>query len=124
MLCDHHVTENFVLCKIKLWVSSTNGSSWTNIGQNVTRYAWRQLNSTYEEGSAVYFDQKSNCQLIKYIIVGFTLVYFYVATACYLFKATASNYNNPTNITSLGAFMPYSFALSHQYMFVQVRTHT
>ena len=44
------------------------------------------------------------------------------ATACQLYKATQSTYSNPPPFdSSLGVFMPNSFALSYQYMFVQVR---
>ncbi|XP_011403900.1 PREDICTED: VPS10 domain-containing receptor SorCS1-like [Amphimedon queenslandica] len=87
-----------------LWVSNNTGATWSKLGANVTRYEWRQLNSTYEDGSTVYFDMKIN------------------ATACQLYKATLSTYNSssqPLFDASLGVFMPNSFALSYQYMFTQ-----
>ena len=51
----------------QLWVAQNLGMlgnySWTHLGQNVTRYSWRVLDTDIEANTAVYFEQATNSKL-------------------------------------------------------------
>lgn len=104
-------------------MSTNTGANWTKLGDNITRYEWRQLNATYEDPSTVYFDKLINSKLSLFhfthkLSLSLSLS---LGTAALLYKAKLSSaYQSQLFDSSLGPFMPNSFMLSYQYMFIQV----
>lgn len=45
---------------LQLWVSFNLGQSWIRLGDNITNYSWRVLNSTLEDNTTVYYEKILN----------------------------------------------------------------
>lgn len=58
------VVFTFPFFSFQLWVSAnvSDANSWVQLGTNVNRYYWRQLNDSVESSVAVYFDKSINCE--------------------------------------------------------------
>ena len=44
----------------QLHVSKDLGDTWTNLGNNISRYSWRVLDEQYESPTALYYEVDIN----------------------------------------------------------------